>query len=521
MRRALLLSVCSLSLLLGGCLDDGGTLAERIEATEAARVQYAATALKNFGRMKADGRAALGVVSEGPDGLRSMTCATYDGKGGGLSFSWHEPEGPAPALRGLPRGAIAAALVREVGPKLVKQARDGELLGAVIPPNCPFPQLPDGSPVVVLPVSIPDGSYTAATREERRAESCPEGEAGAAVYVRSVEYTNGGRRVAGAWRLDSLGGCRPVDSVAATVAEGPAPSRSFVSGSDAETLLASSLPDNCKRVTLTHRKARAVLSEKSFDTCDYVDAPAATVAAQPVGIPKQPKVAPLPVSELGVCEDGAGGVAGVIRLTPRDKAGYVAAMAEISARLQATFSNVAIDCLRVFSSTPWPFLQAFWTNTPSGWRVINRRYAVTVDLSWSARAGLPVSWNEFHKVRGYQWFQWRTLDALPLVILSHPHHWFVADVTAWPSFWVAAIDARNYPQLVGAETSTGYPVPYQSVAASWNDAPEDAALFAAADWPRRCGSENLGCFEGPPAVWAQGLDFINNPLSGLQVKVSR
>ena len=508
-----LLSVASLAVLTA-CLDDNSAISARAESTEKSRALYAASALKNYAMINATGLDTIGEVRSGPDGLRGLLCAKYDGKGGGVFLTWYDAASRPSGVH------FIGALSRELSARNIAQNVDGRLTqnGAAVslPTDCPLPSMRNGSPVIILPVSIPSNAFTAGVKEEKQPRPCPDGQIGAAVYKRSVEYTKEGRRIEGPWLLDELAGCADAVEVGLTVTDGAAPMRSSGNGSEAELLLAANLPDSCTRVTLSKRVGKREAGQKEFNTCDFVEAAAPVVAPSPVEVPKPPKVGPLPITERGVCEGGLGGVAGIIRIPATDKAGYQAAIADITARLRVTFSSVAIDCVRVLSSTPWPFLQAFYANTPEGWRVINRRYSVTVDLSWQSLAGAGDAWDEFHKVRGYQWFVWPSLAVIPQTILSHPHHWAAADVSAWPRYSVSTIALRTYPVLIGPNTSTGYPIPYQSTT-TWADTAEDAALFAAADWPQRCATENLGCASGN--VWRDGLDFINDPMSEMDLKL--
>ncbi len=152
MMRGKLLTSCAFVLLLAGCLDVG---AENLgaEKTTAARLAYTGAALKNFALQNASSLDQLETIKSGPDGLRGLTCAKYDGKGGGVFFAWLDN------LHGLGGGQVAGAAARGVGPEHVAQWSGGALIqngqAMTLPEGCKLPALDDGSPVVVLPVKIP------------------------------------------------------------------------------------------------------------------------------------------------------------------------------------------------------------------------------------------------------------------------------------------------------------------------------------------------------------------------------
>ena len=415
-------------------------------------------------------------------------CAADDGAG--LFFAWHDTTEVKADYDGRGLGAYAAAVAREVGPDMVAQWNGAGLTSRLhesveVPRGCSLPSLPAGSPVVVLRVKIPQGSNAPVFKEERQAGPCPDGEVGAAVLVRSVKIGSDGQRVNGVWRTDSLAGCRVADAVAVTVEEGAAPVRSAGSGSEFETALAASLPDNCKRVTLTHRKGRAVASERSFNTCDFAALPEPVEVPEAVEVPKPPREHP-PVVVQPPCPVG-----GAYALAPEFGAGYgaPATVASISDALapwlvKAAASPAGCPKTIVYGSVWWPYYQTFradW-NGQRQWAVFTRRYQVVVNLWFEIAAGTAAT-TERHSAPSNNWSYntyttWTDFRAFPSAFKSGAEQWMYVQFNPdMASFSVWSMDGRSYPNTIGPRVgpsviwpATGAPYPYPNAgAAPWGD----------------------------------------------------
>lgn len=505
LRRFFLASAAVLA--LAGCLDEGSTEAA-MQATAESRASYVAAALVNYAMANAGSGMAAGHVTKGGGNVpvHSMLCAKDDGKG--LYLAWLPEALPD-------RGIIAVAAAQRLGAASIAQAGpDGKLYAQrqllALPAGCDMPQLAPGSPVIVLPVSLPNSEAGEGVTEETRSQSCPEGYVGALIQSRRVIKRKGAAPDVGAWETADMGGCEPFDAVTTTQERVTLDAWENAGGSDIETALTENQPRDCVRTTITHDAAGQRRSKKVIDTCAGEPLPARLTVAEPAEVEKPSPYTYTTAAAPGLCADGTPALEAALP-SMGTVAEYAAALAGYQPELDAMNAGGNYGCIRLSSVAHWPFWQTFeayrikdvycppsgriaypypWSREvgcPAG-QVYTREAApsplirlfkVKLPMSFEAARGSS-AWIEKH-ITPYGYSD--NFRSFPAAWRSDSEHWFRADFTASPSVvLVFSMDGRGYSEFVGDNTATGahrgdaVPVPYANqVGDAWGNTAEQAA----------------------------------------------